>query len=168
MPYPGLLHPEPLPLKQSSADPYLCKRHSNTVLAQSLWGLVPGVHKFCLSPPSISSRYGIWFETWFRPFYHLAGASLLPLNMGYFYFVGSNSLLSTVVQQWVVILAFSQEKMSSHPSTPLDILTRKLWFDEPRGLWCLQWPPEATDWAYANLHGWAAVSFAYISWRFCP
>ena len=31
MPYPGLLHPEPLPLQQS--------RHSNTVLSQSLWGL---------------------------------------------------------------------------------------------------------------------------------
>ena len=39
MPYPGLLHPEPLPLWQSTADPYLLRRHSNTVLSQSLWGL---------------------------------------------------------------------------------------------------------------------------------
>ena len=39
MPYPGLLHPEPLPLQQSTADPYLHRRHSNTVLSQSLWGL---------------------------------------------------------------------------------------------------------------------------------
>ena len=31
--------PEPLPLQQSITDPYLCRRHSNTVLAQSLWGL---------------------------------------------------------------------------------------------------------------------------------
>ena len=38
MPYPGLLHPEPLPLQQSTADPHLCRRHSNTVLSQSLWG----------------------------------------------------------------------------------------------------------------------------------
>ena len=37
MPYPGLLHPEPLHLQQSTADP--CRRHSNTVLAQSLWCL---------------------------------------------------------------------------------------------------------------------------------
>ena len=37
--YPGLLHPEPLPLQQSTADLYLHKRHSNTVLSQSLWGL---------------------------------------------------------------------------------------------------------------------------------
>ena len=38
MPYPGLLYPEPLPLWQATADPYLCRRHSSTVLAQSLWG----------------------------------------------------------------------------------------------------------------------------------
>ena len=39
MPYPGLLHPEPLPLQRSTADPYLHRRHSNTVPSQSLWGL---------------------------------------------------------------------------------------------------------------------------------
>ena len=38
------LHPEPLPLRQATADPYLCRRHSNTVLAQSLWGLWVLVH----------------------------------------------------------------------------------------------------------------------------
>ena len=38
MPYPGLLYPEPLPLWQATADPYHCRRHSSTVLAQSLWG----------------------------------------------------------------------------------------------------------------------------------
>ena len=39
MPYPGLLHPEPLPLRQATADLYLCRRHLNTVLVQSLWEL---------------------------------------------------------------------------------------------------------------------------------
>ena len=39
MPYPSLLHPEPLPLRQSTADLYLHRRHSNTILVQSLWGL---------------------------------------------------------------------------------------------------------------------------------
>ena len=35
MPYPGLLHPE---LRgQATADPYLDRRHSDTVLAQPLW-----------------------------------------------------------------------------------------------------------------------------------
>ena len=37
-PYPTLLHPELLSLWQSTADLYLHKRHSNTVLSQSLWG----------------------------------------------------------------------------------------------------------------------------------
>ena len=36
MPYPGLLHPEPLPLRQSTADLYLHRRCTNTVLSQSL------------------------------------------------------------------------------------------------------------------------------------
>ena len=39
MPYPGLLHPEPLPLQQSAADLHLGRRHSNTVLSQSLYDL---------------------------------------------------------------------------------------------------------------------------------
>ena len=38
MPYPGLLHPEPLPLRQATADLYLHRKHSNTVLSESLWG----------------------------------------------------------------------------------------------------------------------------------
>ena len=44
MPYPALLHPEPLPLCQFTADPYLYRRHSNTVLSQPLWGLWALVH----------------------------------------------------------------------------------------------------------------------------
>ena len=39
MPYPGLLHPEPLSLQQATADPDLLRRHLNTVLSQSLWDL---------------------------------------------------------------------------------------------------------------------------------
>ena len=39
LPYPGLLHPEPLPLQQSTALLFLRRRHSNTVLTQSLWAL---------------------------------------------------------------------------------------------------------------------------------
>ena len=33
MPYPCLLHPEPLSMQQATADPYLLRRLSNTVLA---------------------------------------------------------------------------------------------------------------------------------------
>jgi len=55
----------------------------------------------------------------FFPFYHLVGASPLPLDMRYLFFflVGSNILQSMIVQQRVVILEFSQKKMSEYPST---------------------------------------------------
>ena len=36
--------PEPLPLQHSTADLYCHRRHSNTVLSQSLWGLWVLVH----------------------------------------------------------------------------------------------------------------------------
>ena len=35
MPYSGLLHPESMPLQQAMADPYLCRRHSDT--QQQVW-----------------------------------------------------------------------------------------------------------------------------------
>ena len=50
---------------------------------------------------------------WFLPSYHLAGASPLPLNVGYLFLVGSNILLSMVVQQWVVILEFTEDERIS-------------------------------------------------------
>ena len=52
------------------------------------------------------------------PPHSLAGASPLPLDVGCLSLVGSNILLSMVVQQQVVILEFSQ-KMSACPSTLL-------------------------------------------------
>ena len=51
------------------------------------------------------------------PSNYLAGASPLPLDMAYLFMVGSNILLSKVVQQQAVILEFLQEKMSTRPST---------------------------------------------------
>ena len=106
MPYPGLLHPEPLPLWQT-ADLSLHRRHSHTVLAQSLWGLWVLVHtRFVWA--LWASLAGMEFDSkLFLPFYHLAGASPLPLEVGYRFLVGSNILLSTVVRQQVVILEFS-------------------------------------------------------------
>ena len=38
MPYPSLLRPDHLPLQRSTADLYIHRRCSNTVLPQSLWG----------------------------------------------------------------------------------------------------------------------------------
>ena len=45
----------------------------------------------------------------------LAGSSPLPLDVGYLLLVGPNILLLMVLQQQLVILEFSQEKMSSCP-----------------------------------------------------
>ena len=45
MPYSSLLCQEPLALWQSTADLYLHRRCSNTVLSQSLWGLWVRVHR---------------------------------------------------------------------------------------------------------------------------
>ena len=58
----GLLHPEPLPLWQVTADLYLHKRHSNT--QRHFWlscvgSLDPGAHKILFKPSEISCRYGI-------------------------------------------------------------------------------------------------------------
>ena len=53
--------PESLTLRQSTADPYLLGGHLNTVLSQSVWVLWVLVCKECLSPPSISGGYGVWF-----------------------------------------------------------------------------------------------------------
>ena len=59
-------------------------KHSKAGLAQSLWGLL--VHtRVCLSPPSVSGRYRVWFWMWFHSPYHLAGASPLPLDVGYLF-----------------------------------------------------------------------------------
>ena len=44
LPCPGLQHPEPLPLRESTADPGLLRRRAHTALAQPVWGpwvLVP-------------------------------------------------------------------------------------------------------------------------------
>ena len=48
----------------------------------SVGSLGPGANKVCLSPLSISDGCGVW-ETQFRPFYSLAVASPLPLDVGY-------------------------------------------------------------------------------------
>ena len=55
MPYPGLLHPEPL--QEATADLYLHRRHSETVQPQFLWV----AHVFCALPRSEKIRPpGAW------------------------------------------------------------------------------------------------------------
>ena len=91
-------------------------KHSSGLV--SVGSLGPGAHKLLFEPSSLSfsSTYEVWFSMWFHPSFHLAGAFPLLLDMGYFLLVGSNILLLMDVQQWVLILEFSQEKMSACPS----------------------------------------------------
>ena len=115
MPYPGLLHPEPLSLLQATGygydDPYLHRRHSKSKahLSQSLWGLL--VHtRFHLSLSIISGGYGVWFYLQFFPPTILLWFLLGPWTWGIFFWWDST------FSCW--ILEFSQKKMSAHPSTP--------------------------------------------------
>ena len=50
MPYPGLLHPEPLPLQKSTADLYLHRRQTLTGRSASVSVGSPGVHKGLVEP----------------------------------------------------------------------------------------------------------------------
>ena len=119
----SLLLPESLPLWQSTADLYLHKRHSNTVLSQSLWSLWVLVHTRFVGV-HWASLAGMGFDSKgdFTPPTVLLGFLLCPWTcfsffFFFFFFMGSNIILSTVVQQQVVILEFLQEKMSSPPAT---------------------------------------------------
>ena len=53
VPAPMTGHSWPVPLKERL-------KHSKTCLAQAMWGLLVCI-RFCLSPPSISGGYGVWF-----------------------------------------------------------------------------------------------------------
>ena len=64
------------------------------------------------------------------------------LGLWCLFLVGSNILLLMVVQQQVVILEFSQEKMSTHPSTLSSC--RKLTLDS-FAITSMQRPSEVTD-----------------------
>ena len=72
-----------------------------------------GVHKVLFEPSKhLWQVWGFILNPIF-PSNHLVWASPLSLNMGNLFGVGSNILLSMVVQQLVAILEFSQEKMNT-------------------------------------------------------
>ena len=118
---PGLLHPESLPYSRSlltcisAGDVQTLKVRSGSV---SVGSLGPGVHKVLFEP----SKH-LW---WVWSLILNAISPLLPSSWrggGIFFLVGSNILLSMVVQLRVAVLQFFQncntlqEKMSTRPST---------------------------------------------------
>ena len=107
-------HVRPLLTRTSTGDIQICKGRSGSV---SVGPLGTGVYKVLFVP----SKH-LW-EVWglilnmISPLLPSVRASPLSLDMGYYFLVGSNILLLMVVQQLVVVLEFSQEKVSTHPST---------------------------------------------------
>ena len=95
MPYPGLLHSEPLPLLYSTVDQYICSRHSDTVLAQYLWGLWVLVAQGLSEPsnhlwrvwslilnvilPLLLSFWGFFFALWYGV-YFFGGTQHSPVD----------------------------------------------------------------------------------------
>ena len=73
-PDPAAVHCWPVPPQETL-------KHSS--VSVSVGSLGPGAYKVCLSPLSISGGYGVWFQTWFCPSYHLTEASPLPLDVGF-------------------------------------------------------------------------------------
>ena len=117
MPYLGLLHSELLPY---SSQLLTCTSAGD--IQTKFWLSLCGVSGSWCIPGLFEPSEHLW-QVWglilnaISPFYHLAGASPLPLDMRHLSSVGSNILLSMVVQQRVEILEFLQEKMSTSLST---------------------------------------------------
>ena len=72
-------------------------KHSSGSLSRGSLG--PGVHNVLFEPSE-----GLW-RAWslilnaISPLHHLSGTSPLPLDVGYHFLVGSNILLSMIIQQ---------------------------------------------------------------------
>ena len=119
MPYPALVHPEPLSLQQATADTHLCRRHSNTQkqVWLSLCGFSWCTQELVWAFQASLASMGFDSKHDFTPRTVYWGFSF-ALGSGIIFLVGSNILLLMVVQQCVAILEFLQEKMSAHPSIP--------------------------------------------------
>ena len=97
-------------------------KHSQAGLAQSLVGslllsLGPGVHKVLLVPSKC--LWWLWslLLNAIEPLLLSRCSFSFALGCGVSFLVGSNILLTMIVQQWVALLVFSQEKMSTSPCT---------------------------------------------------
>ena len=119
MPYPALVHPEPLSLQQATADTHLCRRHSNTQkqVWLSLCGFSWCTQELVWAFQASLASMGFDSKHDFTPCTVYWGFSF-ALGSGIIFLVGSNILLLMVVQKQVVILELSEEKMSACPSTP--------------------------------------------------
>ena len=110
--------PRALSLQQSTAD-RTSSRNTQTQLWLSLCGVSGSWCKQGLFEPSedLWWAWGLILNVISALLLSCWGS--LALDVGYLFLVGSNIFLLMVVQQRVLILEFSQEKMSAHSSTSL-------------------------------------------------
>ena len=111
----------PLPLQQTTADLYLHRRHSNT--QRQVWLRLCGIsgswctQGFVWALWASLAGMGCDCKHYFSTPNILLGLLLLGHRVFFFFLVGSNIVLSMVVQKQVVILQFLWKRMSTCPST---------------------------------------------------
>ena len=94
----------------------LCRRLKHTSGSVSVGSLCPEAQKILFEPSE--HLWPVWGSILnaILPLLPSCWGFPLPFDVGYLILVGSNILLLMLVQQWVLILEFSQEKMSTpHP-----------------------------------------------------
>ena len=127
-PVPMVSHCWPTPLQETlraHRQVWLSLLCGSLLLSQG-----PGAHTVLFVP--FKSLWWVWglILILLHPSYHLVAASPLSLDVGnLFLCVGSNILLSMVVQQIVAILVFSQ-MMSTRPTLPSSMA------GQPKVLYC--------------------------------
>ena len=94
----------------------LLERLKHSSGSVSVWSLCPGAHKVFLSPPRSLAGTSFDSKRDFAPSTLLLGLLLCPWMWGSFFGGIQHSPIDNV-QQRVVILEFSQQKMSTCPST---------------------------------------------------
>ena len=114
----GLLHPESLPLQQATADLHFHRRLKHRSISVSVGSLCPGSYNVLFKPSKHFWQVWSLILNVISPLLPFCWGFFFVLGCGVSFMVGSNIFLPLVVQQWVVILEFSQ-KMSTCPSTLL-------------------------------------------------
>ena len=121
---------KPLLTHASAGDTQTLKGRSGSV---SVGSLGPGAHRVLFEPSE--HLWWVWglIINAISPLLVSCWGFSFALGCGVSFFGGSNILLLIVVQQWVVILEFSQAKMSASPSTlpsSVSLNTLATWCEE--------------------------------------